>query len=236
MLSYEQIAELKSRLERENAYLIEEIKSEHNFEEMVGASPGISEPDRQGPPGGAHRRHGADNGRIRHRQGVGSARHPLAQRARHEAAGEVNCAAISAGLVESELFGHVEALLPAHWIAASAGLVCPGGHAIPRRSGRTAARDSGQTASGAAGARVRAGRKQSDRAGGCPDHRRHKSPAGDGSKEGKFRADLDFRLNVVPIELPPLRERKSDIPDLVSFILAHHNRQFGPGRIEIGCG
>ncbi|MFI5106967.1 MAG: sigma-54 interaction domain-containing protein, partial [Terriglobales bacterium] len=46
-------------------------------------------------------------------------------------------------------------------------------------------------------------------------------------KEGKFRKDLYFRLNVVTLHLPPLRERKSDIPALVHYFLD----KFAPGKI-----
>jgi DNA-binding NtrC family response regulator len=42
--------------------------------------------------------------------------------------------------------------------------------------------------------------------------------------EGKFRADLFFRLNVIPLSLPPLRERREDIPDLINYFL----RKYAP--------
>ncbi len=44
--------------------------------------------------------------------------------------------------------------------------------------------------------------------------------------EGKFRADLFYRLNVIPIEIPPLRERRDDILPLVQFYIAKSNKKY----------
>lgn len=51
---------------------------------------------------------------------------------------------------------------------------------------------------------------------------------------GKFREDLYYRLKVITVELPPLRERKEDIPALVTFFIDKYNREFGKRVKEIG--
>jgi len=50
---------------------------------------------------------------------------------------------------------------------------------------------------------------------------------------GKFREDLYYRLNVVSITIPPLRERKEDLPDLVSYFLKKFNRELKRGMVGI---
>lgn len=46
-------------------------------------------------------------------------------------------------------------------------------------------------------------------------------------EKGKFREDLYYRLKVVTVEIPPLRERKEDIPELVSFFIEKYSKEFG---------
>src|SRR5262245_58420619 len=108
MTAYEQIAALTARLEHENVYLQEEIRREHNFVEMVGNGPALLALLRrveQVAPTDSTVLISGETGTGK--ELIARAIHSRSAR-RDRALVKVNCAAISAGLVESELFGHVK--------------------------------------------------------------------------------------------------------------------------------
>ena len=142
---------------------------------------------------------------------------------------KLNCSAISAGLVESELFGHVKGAFTGATRSAHRPLRAGGRrHAVPRRGQRAAARHADETAARAAGARVRAGRQLEDAARERARDRRDRTAICRPTlRSGRFRADLFYRLNVFPIDLPPLRERRDDIPALAQFFMERCARKLG---------
>ena len=228
MKSYEEIKALKGRLEKENVYLQEEIRTVHNFEEIVGSSPALlkllRKVDQVAPTDSSVLIYGET--------GTGK---ELIARAIHDRSNrknrplvKVNCSAISAGLVESELFGHVKGAFTG---------------AFERRIGRFELADGGTLFLDEVGelpldTQVKLLRVLQERefepVGSnrsirvdvriiCATNRNLK----DSIKEGTFRSDLYYRLNVFPLEVPPLRERRSDIPQLAMFFLSRFARNLG---------
>ena len=228
MQSYEEIKALKGRLEKENVYLQEEIRTVHNFEEIVGSSPSLLEllrkVDQVAPTDTTVLIYGET--------GTGK---ELIARAIHDRSNrkdrplvKVNCSAISAGLVESELFGHVKGAFTG---------------AFERRIGRFELADGGTIFLDEVGelpldTQVKLLRVLQERefepVGSnrsihvdvriiCATNRNLQ----DSIKEGTFRSDLYYRLNVFPLEVPPLRERRSDIPQLAMFFLSRYARNLG---------
>jgi formate hydrogenlyase transcriptional activator len=228
MKSYEEIAALKARLEKENVYLQEEIRTEHNFEEIVGNSAALLEllrrVDQVAPTDSSVLIYGET--------GTGK---ELIARAIHDRSArknrplvKVNCSAISAGLVESELFGHVKGAFTG---------------AFERRIGRFELADGGTLFLDEVGElpletqvkllRVLQEREFEPVGSSRSVHVDVRIIAAtnrnleESISAGSFRSDLYYRLNVFPLEVPPLRERRSDIFQLAMFFLARYSRKVG---------
>lgn len=140
----------------------------------------------------------------------------------------INCAAIPEGLIESELFGHEK--------GAFTGAIRTNLGRFELAHGGTMLLDEISETSPALQAKLLRvlQEKQFERLGsGTPiqvDVRVIATSNRDLQeqvKAGKFREDLFYRLNVLPIHMPPVRERKEDIPLLVDFFLERYNQQAG---------
>jgi DNA-binding NtrC family response regulator len=139
-----------------------------------------------------------------------------------------NCAAISEGLLESELFGHVRGAFTGA-TGNRRGLFeeADQGIHLPRRDRRDEPPDAGEAPAGSPGRGDPAGRRNQVI---HVDARIVSATNRDLAalvREGRFREDLYYRLNVVTIDLPPLRERRDDIPLLVDFFRERANFNMG---------
>ncbi len=228
MKSYEEIATLKARLEKENIYLQEEICSEHNLEEIVGNSPALREVLRavaQVAPTDSTALIQGETGTGK--ELIARAIHNLSPR-KGRAFVRVNCAAIPLGLLESELFGHEKGAFTG---------------AISQRVGRFELAHKGTLFLDEIGdiplelqpKLLRVLQEQEfERLGSNRIQRvdvRLVAATNAGLAqmvaEKRFRADLYYRLNIFPIDVPPLRDRRDDIPLLVRHFVDKYARRMG---------
>jgi formate hydrogenlyase transcriptional activator len=227
-LHYEEIQRLSARREQQNAYLREEIKSEHESQGMIGSSRAMRRvQDRIARVAGTE-----STVLITGPTGVGK---ELVARAIHEASRrkdqplvKLNCAAIPEGMVESELFGHERGAFTS---------------AVDRRIGRFELGHNGTLFLDEIGElslpvqakllrvlqsgefeRVGGSRTLTSNARIIASTNRDLSKA---MEHGSFRSDLFYRLNVFPIEVPPLDERREDIPLLAQAFVDQFARRMG---------
>ena len=225
---FRETAELRDRLHQEKQYLEEEINLENHFDEIVGGSAGLKYVLKQietvAPT--------TATVLIQGETGTGK---ELLARAIHRLSPrkdstfiKLNCAAIPAGLVESELFGHEKGAFTG---------------AIARKVGRLELANGGTLFLDEVGELpmdlqpklLRAlQEREIERIGGTRpilvDVRLIAATNRDLAKmvaEKQFRSDLYYRLKVFPVFAPPLRERVADIPVLVRHFVETHSRRMG---------
>ena len=224
-LAYRRISELTDKLAQEKLYLEDEIRSELNFEEIVGNSPilrrVLREVEAVAPTDSTVLIYGETGSG---KELIARAVHKLSQRSSHPFV-KINCAAIPTGLLESELFGHERGAFTG---------------AIAQRIGRFELASQGTIFLDEVGEiplelqpkllRILQER-EFERLGSSRTLRTDARLIAATNRDlnvmvesQKFRSDLFYRLNVFPIYVPPLRERTEDIPFLVRHFAQHFAR------------
>ncbi len=236
-IAHEELSKLKNQLEAENVYLQEEIKLTHNVNEIIGESQAIkyvlfkieqvSQTD--------------TTALILGETGTGK---ELVARAIHNQSRrkdrplvKVNCAALSSSLIESELFGHEKGAFTG---------------AAARKIGRFELADGatifldeiGELPLELQSKLLRVLQEgEFERLGGtktikidvrilAATNRNLKAEV----DKGTFREDLWYRLNVFPLTVPPLRQRKEDIPLMVDHFVRGYSRKVGKTITSISSG
>ena len=225
-LAYREISELKDKLAQEKLYLEEEFRSEMGFEQIIGNSKALKHVLQQVEtvaPSDSTVLLLGETGTGK--ELIARAIHDRSQRVKRTFV-KLNCAAIPTGLLESELFGHEKGAFTG---------------AIRQKIGRLELADQGTLFLDEVGdipleiqpKLLRAlqereferlgtthTRKVNVRLIAATNRNLEKMIA-----DREFRSDLYYRLNVFPIRIPPLRERKEDIALLVSYFVQKFSKQ-----------
>jgi formate hydrogenlyase transcriptional activator len=225
-LAFQEIAELKNKLAQEKLYLEDEIRSEMNFEEIVGESAllraVLKQVETVAPTDSAVLIQGETG---TGKEQIARAIHNLSPRREHTFV-KVNCAAIPAGLLESELFGHERGAFTG---------------AIAQRIGRFELAHRGTIFLDEVGdiplelqpKLLRVLQEQEfERLGSVRSIRVDVRLVAATNRDldemvaaRTFRSDLYYRLRVFPLVMPPLRARQEDIPTLVRYFVQKYARR-----------
>ena len=225
-MAYEKLNASRDQIEEERLYLETELRAEYNFENIVGRSPSLIKVLQQiqivAPTDSTVLLHGETG---TGKELIARAIHSLSSR-KSRTFVRLNCAAIPSGLVESELFGHEKGAFTG---------------ALMQKKGRFEIADQGTLFLDEIGdisldlqpKLLRAlQEREFERLGSArtirvdvrliaATHRDLPTMI----RNNQFREDLFYRLNVFPIEIPPLRDRREDIPLLVNFFVSRLSRK-----------
>jgi len=225
-LAYRQISELKDKLAQEKLYLEQEIRSEMNFDQIVGDSPALRqvlEMVQTVAPSDSTVLLLGETGTGK--ELIARAIHDNSRR-KNRTFVKLNCAAIPTGLFESELFGHEKGAFTG---------------AISQKIGRFELADQGTLFLDEVGdvpleiqpKLLRAlQEREFERLGSTRTKKvdvrlvaATNRDLGGMIANREFRSDLYYRLNVFPIRIPPLRERREDIPVLARYFAQNFAQQ-----------
>jgi len=225
-LAYREISELKDKLAQEKLYLEEEIRSEMNFEQIIGNSSALKHVlqlvETVAPSDSTVLLLGETG---TGKELIARAIHDRSQR-KDRTLVKLNCAAIPTGLLESELFGHEKGAFTG---------------AISQKIGRLELANQGTLFLDEVGdipAEIQPKllralqEREFERLGSTHTRKVNVRLVAATNRDlekmiaaREFRQDLFYRLNVFPIRIPPLRERREDIPLLVSYFVQRLAKQ-----------